>query len=235
MDTTTYVALSVQDALKRQIDIIAHNIANAATGGFKAERPIFVQVLDANEDVAYVEDYGVSRDMSAGGLEVTGGPLDVAIQGEAFLAVQFGDETRYTRNGHLQLNAERELVTSTGYPVLDIDQNAIAVPEGATDITISPDGSVSAGEGTLARIWMVDFDNPLDMEREADSLYVTEQAPIPPRDASLVQGQLETSNVRPVLELTDMIHVLRAYKQNAQLAENEHTLQLETIDTVIQA
>lgn len=235
MDTTTYVALSVQDALKRQIDIIAHNIANASTGGFKAEKPIFVQILDANEDVSYVEDYGVMRDMSAGALEGTGGPLDVAIQGEAFLAVQLGNEIRYTRNGHLQLNAERELVTSTGYPVLDIDRNTIAIPEGATDIAISPDGSVSTGQGTLARIWLADFDDPLDMERAADSLYVTEQAPVPPREASLVQGKLEMSNVRPVLELTDMINVLRAYQQNAQLAENEHSLQLETIDTVIQA
>jgi len=235
MDTTTYVSLSVQNALQRQMDIIAHNIANAATGAFKSEKPIFVEVLDDNNDVAYVEDYGVARDMQAGRLEVTGGPLDVAVQGDAFLAVQVGDEVRYTRNGHLQLDAEGELSTSTGYAVLDIDQRPIEIPPGVDGITISPDGTVSGGDGPLARIGMVAFDNPLDMERAPDSLYVTAQAPVPPRDASLVQGALEMSNVSPVLQLTEMIEVLRAYQRNAELAENEHQLQLKTIDTAIQA
>jgi flagellar basal-body rod protein FlgF len=235
MANTTYISLSVQDALRRQMDIIAHNMANISTGAFKSEKPIFVQVLDQAGDVAYVEDAGVVRDMSPGTLQVTGGALDLAVQGDAFLVVAFNDEIRYTRNGHLQLNEDRELATSTGYPVLDVDERKIEVPRGSDEISISPDGTVSAGGGPIARLKMVAFADANLLDRAADSLYVTDLAPVEPREAALVQGTLEMSNVKPVVQLTDMINVLRAYQQNTQLTETDHTLQMDTIDTVIQA
>ncbi len=235
MANTTYISLSVQDALRRQMDIIAHNMANISTGAFKSEKPIFVQVLDEAGDIAYVQDQGVVRDTRPGALQVTGGALDVAVQGDAFLVVRFNDEIRYTRNGHLQLNADRELVTSTGYPVLDVDERKIGMPLGSNDISIAPDGTVSASAGPIARIKLVAFEDPNLLDRAADSLYVTNLEPVAPREAELIQGTLEMSNVKPVVQLTDMINVLRAYQQNAQLTETEHTLQMNTIDTVIQA
>jgi len=235
MDNTNYVALSVQMVLQRQMDIIAHNMANVQTGAFKAEKPIFIEVLDDAGNIAYVEDYGVTRDMSPGPLSVTGGSLDVAVQGDGFLVVDVEGEKRYTRNGHLQLSAERELITSTGYRVLDVDGRKIEVPAGEDRLTISPDGSLSSGTGLLARIDLVAFTNPLALDRAADSLYVAVEDPEPATDAALIQGTLEESNVKPVIEITDMIEVLRAYQRNAQLAETEHQLTLSAIDTLIQA
>jgi flagellar basal-body rod protein FlgF len=235
MANTTYISLSVQDALRRQMDIIAHNMANIGTGAFKSEKPIFVEVLDEAGGVAYVQDSGIVRDMSPGTLQVTGGQLDVAVQGDAFLVVAFNDEVRYTRNGHLQLNEGRELVTSTGYPVLDVDERKIELPLGSDEISISPDGTVSAGGGPIARIKLVAFADANLLERAADSLYATDLAAVEPREAVLVQGTLEMSNVKPVVHLTDMINVLRAYQQNTQLSETDHTLQMDTINTVIQA
>lgn len=235
MDNTNYIALSVQTALRRQMDIIAHNLANLETGAFKAEKPIFIEILDANGDIAFVEDYGVVRDMSAGHLAITGSQLDVAIQGDGYLAVEANGEMRYTRNGHLQLSADRELITSTGYPVLDVDERKIEVPVGSDDVTISPDGTVSGAIGPIARINLVTFDNPLALKRAADSLYEAPTKPIEAVDASLIQGALENSNVKPIIEFTDMIKVHRAYQANAKLAETEHQLSLDTIDAVIQA
>jgi len=235
MDNTNYISLSVQTALRRQMDIIAHNLANVETGAFKSEKPIFIEVLDETGDVAYVEDYGVVRDMSAGHLTVTGSQLDVAIQGDGFLAVEANGEIRYTRNGHLQLNADRDLVTSTGYPVMDVDERDIEIPPGNDNLTISPDGTVSGALGPIARIDLVTFENPLALKRAADSLYVASAEPIEAEDASLIQGALESSNVKPIIEFTDMINVHRAYQSNTKLAETEHQLTLDTIDKVIQA
>ena len=235
MDNTNYVALSVQTALRRQMDIIAHNLANLETGAFKSESPIFIEVLDQTGDVAYVEDYGVVRDMSAGHMTATGSQLDVAIQGDGYLAVDVAGETRYTRNGHLQLSPDRDLVTSTGYPVLDVDGRNIEIPPGSDNLTISPDGTLSGAAGPIARIDLVTFDNPLSLQRAADSLYVASAAPIEAVDASLIQGALENSNVKPIIEFTDMINVHRAYQANSKLAETEHQLTMDTIDTVIQA
>ena len=235
MDNTNYVALSVQTALRRQMDIIAHNLANVETGAFKSESPIFIEVLDETGDVAYVEDYGVVRDMSAGHLTVTGSQLDVAIQGDGFLAVEVNGEIRYTRNGHLQLNADRDLVTSTGYPVMDVDERDIEIPPGNDNLTISPDGTVSGALGPIARIDLVTFENPLALKRAADSLYEASAEPVEAEGASLIQGALEASNVKPIIEFTDMINVHRAYQSNTKLAETEHQLTLDTIDKVIQA
>jgi flagellar basal-body rod protein FlgF len=235
MDNTNYIALSVQGALRRQMDIIAHNIANVETGAFKTEKPLFIESLDANGDIAYVQDYGVTRDMSPGPQTVTGGELDITVQGEGFLVVEVGNELRYTRNGHLQLNVDRELVTSTGYLVMDIDDRKIEIPLGEDELTISPDGTLSGKIGPIARIQLAAFDNPLTLERAADSLYIASEEPFDATDTSVIQGTLEDSNVKPVIELTDMINVLRAYQMNAKLTETDHELTMKTIDTVIQA
>lgn len=235
MDNTNYVALSVQTALRRQMDIIAHNLANLETGAFKAEKPIFIEALDENGDIAYVEDYGVVRDTSSGNLSATGSQLDLAIQGDGFLAVEVEGEIRYTRNGHLQLSVDRELVTSTGYLVKDVDGRDIEIPDGENKLTISPDGTISGVAGPIARIDVVDFENPHALERAANSLYVASEAPIDAEDATLVQGALEHSNVKPIIEFTNMINVHRAYQANTKLSETEHQLTMSTIDSVIQA
>lgn len=235
MDNTNYIALSVQSALRRQMDIIAHNIANVQTGAFKSEKPLFVEALDEQGDIAYVEDYGVTRDMRPGPLTVTGGPLDLTVQGDGFLVVEVGTDFRYTRNGHLQLNEDRELVTSTGYHVMDIDDRKIEIPLGEDQLTISPDGTISGDIGPIARIGLVEFDNPLLLERAADSLYVASAEPIESTETSLLQGTLEDSNVMPIIEITDMINVLRAYQMNSKLTETDHELTMKTIDIVIQA
>ncbi len=235
MANPTYISLSVQSALRRQMDIIAHNMANIGTGAFKSEKPIFIQILDKEGSTSFVQDFGVRRDMAEGHLQTTANPLDLAIEGDGFLVVEAENESRYTRNGHLTLNDARELVTSTGHPVLDVDDRKIEIPEEVYDITIAEDGTVSSDIGPIGRIKLVWFENLNNLKRAADSLYTTTEDEIEPRDASVLQGSLETSNVRPVLELTDMINVLRAYQQNSKLVESDHQMQLDTIDKIIQA
>ena len=142
---------------------------------------------------------------------------------------------RFTRNGHFILNAEGEIVTSSGNKVMDTDQRSIRLGDVRGHITISADGTISSGDGIITRIKVVSFADPGDLQREADSLYVTGQRPQEPREVSIMQGMLERSNVRPILEMTRMIEVHRAYQSNSKLIETDHELQRKTIEQVIRA
>jgi len=236
MDNTLYIGLSRQSVMMRRMDFIAHNIANADTTGFKAERPLFVQHLEKTsdgEEIAMVTDFGSIRDMSEGALRKTGNPLDAAIDGDAFFVVGLNGEERYTRNGHFELDEEGRLVTSAGHPLLDIDGREILIGAADTEITIGPDGTISSPAGVLARLNLVTFDRPQDLERGADSLLTTTQAPVEPRGASVVQGVVENSNVVPVVEMTNMIKVLRSYQSMQKLMDVEHNQQRDAIEKIM--
>lgn len=126
MQNAEIVGLSQQTALQRNLDIIAHNLANMDTTAYKVERPLFHTYLAEIRDVEgrhdnarMVNDYGMTRDMSEGALKSTSNPFDVAIQGKGYFMVSTSDGERYTRNGHFGLNGQGQLVTSDGDPVLE--------------------------------------------------------------------------------------------------------------------
>src|SRR6185437_11408288 len=120
MENATYVALSSQMALQRQMDVVANNLANASTPAFKGEEMLFSQYLvqpRGGSPLAFVEDSGTVRDLRQGPIAKTGNPLDLAIAGQGYFAVQTPLGARYTRNGHFQLDSQGQIVTSQGYPV----------------------------------------------------------------------------------------------------------------------
>ena len=132
METSTYIALSRQMALRRELDIVAHNIANAETPAYKAERMIFREFLakpEFREKLSFVQDIGLSRDLSEGPLATTGNPLDLAISGDGYFVIETALGDRYTRHGRFQLDAEGQLVTGTG-DVVQSDAGAIQVDPG---------------------------------------------------------------------------------------------------------
>lgn len=238
MDNTQYIALSRQMVMRRQLDFIAHNIANADTTGFKAEKPLFVQHMEkaGNKDqIALVTDFGSVRDLREGPMRTTGNPLDLAVHGDGYFAVGQGNDVRYTRNGHFKLDEESRLVTSAGSPVLDVDGNEIQLGAGDNDITVGPDGTISSQAGLIARLQVVSFERPQDLDRKADSLYATNQAPIEPRDFSVVQGSVEESNVVPVVEMTNMITLLRSYQSVQKLIDTDHNQQRDAVDKIMKA
>src|SRR5689334_23733801 len=126
MEASLVVGLSAQMALRRNMEIIANNLANSSTAGFKREAPLFEELLVPVEDsdgtgqteVSFVRDWGVVRDMTSGPLEQTGGTLDVAVDGNGMLVVNTAAGERYTRDGHLKLNEQGKLVTADGDPVM---------------------------------------------------------------------------------------------------------------------
>lgn len=230
METTSYIALSAQGALRREMQSIANNMANMNTTGFKSERMMFVDHLVrtqsdnfiADQKLSYVRDVASFRDMSEGPIKQTGNPLDVAIHGEGYFVAQDqnGGEL-FTRSGNFRLDNAGQLVTTSGRPVLsDAGAPIFFAPED-TQISISGDGTVSTQNGTLARLRVVTFDSPYDLQRAEGGFYTTEQVPIDMPDAQVAQGSLEGSNVEPILEMTRMMQVSREYERVQDVLKKE--------------
>ena len=221
MENALLVGLSAQMALRRNMEIIANNLANTSTAGFKRESPVFEELLvpitsdnAATSEISFVRDWGVLRDFNPGPLEQTGAPLDVAVEGNGFLVVRTQAGERYTRDGHLKLDATGRIVTSDGDTVMS-DGGEITIPQGETSIKIAQDGTVSTGQGIAGKLRVVSFP-PAAMQKEGKNLYSADASPTPATNARVLQGMVERSNVEAVTEMTKMIEVMRAYQHSSE-------------------
>ena len=235
MSSSSNIALSHQMALQNQMDIIANNIANSSTAGFQGQNSMFAAVLakaTTGDEVAFVQDRGVLRNVESGPLSSTSNPLDIAIKGQGYFVVETEDGTRYTRNGAFRIDADGQLVNVSGDPVLAEGDLPIVFAPGEIDIHVSRDGSISTENGIIGRLRLVTFENEQDMSQAGANLYESEQEPIEAPDSEFIQGMLEGSNVKAVVELTRMIQVMRSYQGAAKLIESEDERSKRTIQTL---
>ncbi len=234
MDNPSSVALSGELSRMRQMEVLANNIANLSTVGFKGEQVMFAEVLAASPSgapISYVQDRGTVRDWSQGPLTKTDNPLDVALQGAGFLEVETGAGIRYTRDGRLKLDANGQLVTLDGEPVLGEGDRPIAVPPGTASITIGPDGTIGGRNGTIGRIAIVNFSQPQDLVAESSGCYATTDAPVAaPPATRLMQGMVEEANVKPVLELTRLMAAARAVEAHKTFQDGEADRRKDAIE-----
>ncbi|HEY7458674.1 MAG TPA: flagellar basal-body rod protein FlgF [Xanthobacteraceae bacterium] len=241
MENALLVGLSRQVTLRRELDVIANNLANLGTSGFKGENVLFEQFLasGAREDnfespldrqIAFVIDRETRTDLSQGAFEQTGSALDVAIDGEGFFVIETPQGDRYTRAGGFSINATGELVTAAGYRVLG-EAGPIVVDPNDTNIAIARDGTISTPAGERGKIRLVRFENPSQLTKFGDNLFSSETPPNPidPR-TRVVQGSIEKSNVRPILEIGRMIEVTRAYTTLANLMSRSDELRQAAIE-----
>jgi flagellar basal-body rod protein FlgF len=238
MENAIYIALSSQMALQRQTDVVANNLANLSTPAFKGEEMLFSQFLvrpEGNGPLAFVQDVGTARNLKQGPIAHTGNSLDAALEGSGFFALQTPLGTRYTRNGHFQLDAQNQLVTTEGYPVLSDSDQPLQMPNNVRDITIASDGTISISQsgtnGTtrVGKVQVVDFAAPQAVTPGANGLFVTDQTP-QPATATVQQGMLEESNVQPVVELTRLLGVSRAFAGINNFLGLESKRQLDAIE-----
>ncbi len=229
MENTSLIALSRQGALRRQMNIVANNIANMNTTGFKGEKMMFVQHLVRSrggesilgERIAFVRDVATMRDVSEGPLLSTGNPLDIAVRGDGYLVVETEQGNRYTRNGHLRLDDTGQLVTGQGDRLLSTgDQPFFFSPEDK-QINISRDGTVSTENGELGKLKVVRFENQQQLRQIGGGLFATEQQPEEVEKPDIVQGMLEGSNVNAIIEMTRMIETQRAYASIGDFIKSE--------------
>ncbi len=234
MMNAQYIAMSKLSAMRQQMDVIANNVANMNTSGFKSEDVLFEEFLvknDVGETFSYVLDTGVVRNLADGPLTHTGNPLDVAIQGNAYFVVDTPAGERYTRNGHFTLDGTGTLVTKSGAIVLDEDGGQIVIAPDDGEIFISSDGTISGQGGALeARLQLVSFNNERAMKKIGNGLYATDEAPAAAQGAKIVQRNLEGSNVNSILQMSRMVEVLRNYQAAQRLLDGDNDLQRRTIE-----
>lgn len=238
MDVQSHVALSSQMALQRRLDVVANNIANVNTAGYKRENIVFNAaersmpgVRGTGRNVAYVIDRGTAQDHAQGELVVTDNPLDVAIVGDAYISVRApSGQLAYTRNGRLQILASGELGLASGETVVDERGQSIILDPDDTQITIGRDGLVTTSEGERGRITLVRFADKARLTKLGNSLVTGPAQPIEPGSSELRAGMVEGSNVSPIVETTQMIDILRAYQAMQQLTDRTNEIRGRAIE-----
>ncbi len=244
MENASFVTLSRQMVLQRQLDLIANNIANMNTPAYKGEQMVFVEYLaktDDGQSLSYVQDIAQVRNTAEGSFTPTGNDLDVAIKGNAYFTVSTPLGDRYTRTGRFSLDATGRVVTSDGYPVLDSSNQPIVIPDNAKSIEISEDGSVSVGGNTLpaestqvGQIKLAKFADDQALNKVGSGLYSTDQPPQPAPDASVVQRMVEESNVQGVTEITHLIATNRAYNDTENIIRADDEMLSQAINKLTQ-
>jgi len=247
MENSLLVGLSRQMVLERQMDVVANNVANVNTSGFKADKSLFEEFLTsgAHEDnfigrdrrISYVQDRGTFKDFSQGATEQTKSPLDVAIDGAGFLVVQTLAGERYTRDGGLQINSQGQLVTARGNPVLGTSGPIVFQPTDH-DVSIAADGNITVVEGinhidsVRGKLRVVSFADAQKLLKDGSNLYSAGagSAAEPDLVSKVKQGFIEKSNVNSVTEMSHMIEVTRTYQQIASLLQQQSDLHKSAIE-----
>jgi flagellar basal-body rod protein FlgF len=247
MENALLVGLSRQMVLGREMDVVANNIANLNTSGFKSDNSMFEQFLmpvarenrfnTQDRQLNFVNDRGTWHDFSQGPVQQTGNPLDVAIDGSGFLVVQTPAGERYTRNGAMQINAQGQLVTADGSQVVG-ESGPIVFQPTDRDVAISPDGRVTVTEvgdtkteSLRGKLRLVSFDSPQQLQKDGANNFLAPAGttPVPDTKSRLNQGTIEKSNVKGVVEMTRLIEISRAYTQVALLLQQQSDLHKNAI------
>jgi len=236
MESVLSVNLSQLLALSDLMEVVANNIANANTTGFKGDRLTFREYLMQDPDsaeVSLVQEAGVYVDHAQGPATMTGGPFDFAIEGEGFFVLETPDGPRYTRAGHFQLDAERQIVSAEGFPVRGEGGQPLALASEDTVVEVSQDGTIAAESGVIGRLEIVRFENLDGLAKRGGGLFESAEEPVPVTEARILQGALEESNVQPVLEITSMIELVRQYQSAQRSNEMLHELQRQAVETLL--
>jgi flagellar basal-body rod protein FlgF len=233
MDAAGYATLNRQSGLMREMGVVANNIANTSTTGFRREGVVFsefVAALDQDPSLSMAHASGRHVDLSQSTISQTGGQFDFAIQGEGFFLIETPQGERLTRAGSFTPSAEGELMTPDGYRLLDAGGAPIFVPPDANGVALATDGTLSAGGQPIAQVGLWRPADLLSLRHQAGTLFAAGELE-PAEGATVLQGMLEDSNVEPVSEIARMIEVQRAYELGQKFLDAED----ERVRGVIQA
>jgi flagellar basal-body rod protein FlgF/flagellar basal-body rod protein FlgG len=239
MENTLLVGLSRQMVLSHELDVIANNVANIETDGFKSDNAMFSEYLmprasdqtfsGHDRRIDFVQDRASWINMAPGALDRTGNPLDIAIDGNAYFALQTARGQRYTRNGSFAINATGQLVTATGDQVLG-DGGPITFQSTDHDVVVSADGIITVREGNSTadsprgKIQLASFDQPQRLQKDGGTTFMAPpgvNANPAPIGTHVVQGAVEKSNVNGVAAMARLIEITRSYTDIANILQQQ--------------
>lgn len=242
MSSGIYTAMMGARAQEHALETVNNNLANVNTPGFKRQATMFreihndvtamdspLQGPDIHSPVRFLPDDRIAGVMEErfthfdqGPLRQTTNPFDLAIEGDGFFTLQGADGPVYTRNGAFTLQADGTLTSNTGAPVLDEQGQTIRIPDTASQVSITPEGEIQVGSGTVAKLGVVRFDDPRLLERVGNSEWRVMSPQLQPQAIqapNLHQGWLEGSNVNPVSTMTLMIKTSRLFELNSKIIQ----------------
>ncbi len=236
MDNASYATLTRQSGLMAQMQMVANNVANAATTGYRAEGVIFAEHVRAtgpdSPSLSMATATARMTETRQGALAQTGGRFDLAIEGPGYFLIQTPEGERLTRAGAFTPNEAGDLVTPDGHPLLDAGGAPVFVPQGVGAIGIAADGTLSAEGQPVGQIGLYLPVDPLTMVREDGVRFRSGDGVEPVLEGRMVQGFLEQSNVDPVLEIARMIDVQRSYELGQKFLDREDQRIRGVIDTL---
>ncbi|MHA6287045.1 flagellar basal-body rod protein FlgF [Maricaulis sp. CAU 1757] len=244
MDNAIMIGLTRQMTLRRSMDVVANNIANANTAGFKVESVLLesqpahtAESSEGPSDINYVNTWGLGRDFRQGEMELTGRPFDVAIEGDGFFAVETAGGEQYTRDGRFHTDNAGQLVAFDGAPVLDAMTRMPIFLDPAAEETLIQDGGAIVQDGVeVARIGVFEVANRAEMSKQGNGRYTVPptddpaDAPQALIDANVHQGFVERSNVQSIIELTDMMSIMRSYQSVSKFLSEAEDLNKRAIE-----
>ena len=242
MDLISTIAASRSVAQQRTLEVIAGNIANTNTPGYRAERVQFSDWLTrqsgsaappGGRTIAYVQDRATWREQREGTLTHTANPLDLALSGDGYFTVSTPRGPRLTRDGRFGLMPNGTVADASGNALLDTAGQPIQVAPSDTRITVAGDGTVSSENGQIGRIGVVTPQDALRLTAEGGTLARADTPTAQAAAPALVQGAIEDSNVQPVLEMTRMLDGLRQFEALAQFMQAENDRQQAAIDKLL--
>ncbi len=241
MENGLYVAGSRMNALGSVLDTVAANLANADTPGYKRAVCGFESVLarftpnggapKGSAAPEYPRLVGARLDPAPGGVRRTGRPLDLAIEGGAYFAVETPRGRRYTRKGRLCVGSSGELCDSAGNRFL-AESGGLTIPEGTGSVSVESNGQVVAGDQVLGKLMLSEIPRPDKLVPAGNALYRNEGPPArPATNSRVIQGAIENSNVKQVQEMVALVQVMRAYEATARVAKRLDALNSQLIKT----
>lgn len=240
MENPTYLVLSRMVAQTNAMNVIANNIANASTPGFKATNMQFASyvtptgsMIPGGSSLAFADDDGSWRDTATGTVKNTGSALDLAITGDGYFQVKTPNGNRLTRDGAFGLLPDGTLATASGSQVLDTSGAPITVPPTAGTLTITADGTINGGAGQIGQIGVVDVADPQSLRAAGDNQFISNAPTTPATRPGIVQGALEQSNVSPVMMITKMMETSQNFQFNTQFLQAEQTRQMSAISQIL--
>lgn len=227
MTNSIYIGLGAQLSLQRRLDTIANNVANSSTAGFRAEQVRFTtrHSIDSTPELDFASIGQTYLERKAGEFVKTDNPLDVAVDGDAWLAISTPQGTAYSRDGRLQMSPTGELLTLTGHPILDAGGTGIRLDPAAGPPNIARDGTITQGRMTAGTIGLFTIDPSARLDRGVDASVIPSVPAQPATDDPLIgmrQGFVERSNVNPIVEMSRLILDQRMFEAvSSVLGETE--------------